>query len=233
MGVRARTASQVKTWWSVEDFNYTVNHLGHCWDYNKPGHVRIKCPVIGQPILMYSEEDFDYTVDPLGHCWECNQPGYVKTKCPKLEQSRTSERRRKDEDVCCYNCKECGHYARDCLLPKRTRKEQRSRGVEDEFKRIFWKVMQERNVKPREDPLLSNVRSLQHRVNNLNVDQKKTSYARFKVKQRNIFGLSLIDMGKLVLQSIVSGEFWEMIGGRINRTMDYKVETAEGQNKEL
>ena len=95
-----------------------------------------------------------------------------------------SVRRRKDEDDRCYNCKECGHYARDCLLPKRTRKEQRSRGVEDEFKRMFWnedefkrvcrKILQERSVKPREDPLLSNVSSLQHRVNNLNVDQKKT-----------------------------------------------------------
>ena len=37
--------------------------------------------------------------------------------------------------------------------------------------------------------LLQNVLSLQLTVNNLNVDQKKTSYARFKVKQRNIFGL--------------------------------------------
>ena len=101
MGVRARTASQVKTWWSEEDFDHTVN-----------------------------------------------QPGHVRTKCPKLEQSRTSDRRRKDEDVCCYNCKECGHYARDCLLPKRTRKEQRSWGVEDEVKRIFWKVMKENNWKP-------------------------------------------------------------------------------------
>ena len=77
-----------------------------------------------------------------------------------------SDRRRKDEDICYYNCKECRHYARDCLLSKRTRKEQRSQRVECEFKRIFWKVMQEWNVKPREDPLLSN-------VNNLNVNQKK------------------------------------------------------------
>ena len=85
MGVRACTASQVKTWWSVEDFNYTVNPLGHCWECNKPGHMKIKCPVIGQPRLTYSKEDFNYTVNPLGHCWECNMPGHVKTKCPKLE----------------------------------------------------------------------------------------------------------------------------------------------------
>ena len=112
MGVRARTASQVKTWWSEEDFNHTVNPLNHCWECNKPGHVRIECPVF-----------------------------------------------------------------------------------EDEIERIFREVMKERNVKPREDPLLRNVRSLQQRVNNLKVDHKKTSYARFKVKQRNIFGLALIYMG--------------------------------------
>ena len=32
---------------------------------------------------------------------------------------------------------------------------------------------------------------------------------------------------------IVSGEFWEAIGGRINCTMDYKVGTADGQSKGL
>ena len=76
--------------------------------------------------------------------------------------------------------------------------------------------------------LLQNVLSLQIRVNQLNVDRKKASYARFKVKQRNIFGLALIDTGNLVHPSIVSGEFWEAIGGRINPTMDYKVGTADG-----
>ena len=93
--------------------------------------------------------------------------------------------------------------------------------------------MEGEELKPREDPLLSNVCSLQHRVNNLNVDQKKTLYARFKVKQRNIFGLALIDTGNLVHPSIVSGEFWEGIGGRINRTMDYKVGTTDGQSEGL
>ena len=63
--------------------------------------------------MTYSEEDFDYTVNPLGHCWKCNQPGHVRIKCPKLGKSR------------------------DCLLPKRTRKEKGSQGVEDEFKSIY------------------------------------------------------------------------------------------------
>ena len=53
--------------------------------------------------------------------------------------------------------------------------------------------------------LLQNVLSLQTRVNNLDTEQKKTSYARFKVKQRNIFGLALVDTGNLVHASIVSG----------------------------
>ena len=74
--------------------------------------------------MMYNEEELNHTVNPLGHCWKCNQPGHVRIKCPKLGKSR------------------------DCLLPKRTRKEQGSRGVEDEFKSIFWNVMQKNNWKP-------------------------------------------------------------------------------------
>ena len=65
------------------------------------------------------------------------------------------------------------------------------------------------NVKPGENHLLSNVHSLQHRVNNLSVEKKKTSYARFKVKQRNLFGIALMDTGNLVHSAIVSGEFWD------------------------
>ena len=172
------------------------------------------CPSQGQPRLTYSEEDFDYAVNPLGHCWKCNQPGHVRIKCPKLGQSRTSYRRGKDEDICCYNCNEWGHYSRDCLLPKKTGKEQRFPGVEDKFKVMKesnWipedftakETKEERsisssinvNVKPGENNLLSNVSSLQHRVNNLRIEKKKTSFAWFKVKQRNLFGLALINMG--------------------------------------
>ena len=70
--------------------------------------------------------------------------------------------------------------------------------------------------------LLQNVISLQTRVNNLDTEQKKTSYARFKVKQRNIFGLALVDTGNLVHTSIVSGGFWDAIGGKISKTMDFR-----------
>ena len=54
----------------------------------------------------------------------------MRIKCPKLGQPR------------------------DCLLPKRMRKEQRSWGVEDEFKRIFWKVMKKNNWKPEDLPVM-------------------------------------------------------------------------------
>ena len=78
--------------------------------------------------------------------------------------------------------------------------------------------------------LLQNVQSLQKRVNN---QREKPAYARFKIKQRNIFGLALIDSGNLVHSSIVSAEFWDAIGGKLNQTMDYKVGTADSQNKRI
>ena len=41
------------------------------------------------------------------------------------------------------------------------------------------------NVKPGENHILTNVRSLQQRVNNLSIEKRKMSFGRFKVKQRN------------------------------------------------
>ena len=57
------------------------------------------------------------------------------------------------------------------------------------------------------------------------------TFARFKVKQQNIFGLALIDTGNLVHSAIVSGQFWEGIGGKMREYMDYKVGTADGQSE--
>ena len=70
-------------------------------------------------------------------------------------------------------------------------------------------------------------------MNNLNIPRKKTSFTRFKVKQRNLFGLVLINTGNLVHSAIISDNFWEAIGGKISNSMDYKVGTADGQNEGL
>ena len=42
------------------------------------------------------------------------------------------------------------------------------------------------NAKVNKNHLLQNVHSLQLRVNHLNIPRKKMSFARFKVKQRNL-----------------------------------------------
>ena len=81
--------------------------------------------------------------------------------------------------------------------------------------------------------MLRNVHSLQHRVNDLSIEKKKTSFAQFKVKQRNLFRLALIDTGNLVHSMIVSVKFCESIGGKISNSMDYKVGTAHSQSKGL
>ena len=58
MDVTAHTASQVKKWWSVEDFNHIVNPLGHCWECNTPGHVR--------PDKVYSDRTTQIDVQQRG-----------------------------------------------------------------------------------------------------------------------------------------------------------------------
>ena len=63
----------------------------------------------------------------------------------------------------------------------------------------------------------------------MNIPRMKTITKRIKEKQRNLFGLALIDFGNLVHSALVSGEFWEAIGGKICNSIDYKVGTADGQ----
>ena len=70
-------------------------------------------------------------------------------------------------------------------------------------------------------------------MNNLNITRKKTLYARFKVKQSNLFGLVLIDTGNLLHSAIISGVYWKAIGRKISNSMDCKVGTADGQSKGL
>ena len=81
--------------------------------------------------------------------------------------------------------------------------------------------------------LLHEVCSLQCRVNNLSIYKRKTSFAHFKVKQRNNFGLALIDTGNGVHSTIVSGAFWESKGGNISTPMDHQVGNVDGQSEGL
>ena len=53
------------------------------------------------------------------------------------------------------------------------------------------------------------------------------------MKQRNLFGLVLIDLGNLVHSAILLGKSWEAIGRKISNSMDYKVGTADGQSEGL
>ena len=94
-------------------------------------------------------------------------------------------------------------------------------------------VVYSENVKPRENHMLHNLPFLQNTVNNLNDKKRKTSFLRIKMKQQNIFGLALIDTGKLVYSTIVSREFWEVKGGKLSESMDFKVGTADGQSDGL
>ena len=94
MVVRAGTASQVKTWWSMEDFDYMVN----CYECNTQGHIRRNCPSRGQPSLAYSNEEFNYTVNPAGPLLGMQSARTCEEKCPDLGQSGTRCKGGKDEE---------------------------------------------------------------------------------------------------------------------------------------
>ena len=42
-----------------------------------------------------------------------------------------------------------------------------------------------------------------------------TSYVKFKLFKRDIYRLALVDTGNLVKDTLVSSEFWKMIGGKM------------------
>ena len=51
-------------------------------------------------------------------------------------------------------------------------------------------------------------------LNNVNLvkkDNSKTSYVKFKLFKRNIYGLALVDTGNLVKGTLVSSKFWKTI----------------------
>ena len=104
-------------------------------------------------------------------------------------------------------------------------------------KRIFLEVMEENNWKledfsveeTKDERSVSQILMLQGRVNNLGIKKRKRSFACFKLKQRIMYGLVLIDKGNLVHSAIVSLGFWESIGGKINSPRYHQVGSRDCQ----
>ena len=65
-------------------------------------------------------------------------------------------------------------------------------------------VVHSEKVKPEKNYLMNQIQMLLCRVNNLSTNKRKMSFAHFKVKQRNIYGLASRDTGNLVHSAIVS-----------------------------
>ena len=73
-------------------------------------------------------------------------------------------------------------------------------------------------------------------LNNVNLverDDRKTSYVKFKLFKRDIYGLALVDTGNLVKGTLVSSEFWRMKGGKMLEESNARVNTAEKGGKGL
>ena len=73
-------------------------------------------------------------------------------------------------------------------------------------------------------------------LNNVNLverDDRKTSYVKFKLFKRDIYGLALVDTGNLMKGTLVSSEFWKMIGGKMLEESNARVNTVEKGGKGL
>ena len=67
-------------------------------------------------------------------------------------------------------------------------------------------------------------------LNNVNLverDDRKTSYVKFKLFKRYLYGLALVNTGNLVKGTLVSSEFWKMIRGKMREESNARVHMAE------
>ena len=68
-------------------------------------------------------------------------------------------------------------------------------------------------------------------INRIERDDCKTSYVKYKLFKRDIYGLALVDTGKLVRGTLVFSEFWDTIGGKMIERSDSRVSTTEKGGK--
>ena len=66
------------------------------------------------------------------------------------------------------------------------------------------------DMKDREKVVLMNLNNM----NQIERDNRKTSYEKFKLLKHDIYGLALVDTGNLVKGTLVSSGFWNTIGGK-------------------
>ena len=79
-------------------------------------------------------------------------------------------------------------------------------------------------------------RNILMHLNNVNLVEKgdcKTSYVKFKLFKQDIYWLALVDTGNLLKGTLVSSEFWKMIGGKMLEKSNARVHTAEKGGKGL
>ena len=67
----------------------------------------------------------------------------------------------------------------------------------------------------------------------VHLNSDKTLYVKFKLFKRDIYCLALVDTGNLVKGTLVSSEFWKMIGGKMLEESNARVNTAEKGGKGL
>ena len=70
-------------------------------------------------------------------------------------------------------------------------------------------------------------------INRIERDDCKTSYVKYKLFKRDIYGLALVDTGKLVRGTLVFSEFWDTIGVKMIESSDARVSTTEKGGKGL
>ena len=70
-------------------------------------------------------------------------------------------------------------------------------------------------------------------MNQIERDNCKTSYVKYKLFKRDIHGLALVETGNFVKGTLVSREFWDTIGGKMFERSNTRVSTAEKGGKGL
>ena len=71
------------------------------------------------------------------------------------------------------------------------------------------------------------------RILSISRSQGAAAFVKYKLSNRRIFGLGLVDTGNLVQSTLISKEFFDLLGLRLIETKEYYVGTADKESKGL